>query len=77
MRLSSRSGPIAPRRQERSSNEVGMVTSEYATAAVGASAVGCVLYLLVRSGFLTELIQSILDTIRIITTPVLPFPGLM
>ncbi|MDQ3415632.1 MAG: hypothetical protein M3474_00670 [Actinomycetota bacterium] len=54
-----------------------MVTSEYATGAVGASAVGCVVYLLAQGGFFTDLIQGVLDTIRIITTPVLPFPGLL
>lgn len=55
----------------------GIVTSEYATGAVGASAVGCVVYLLAQGGFFTDLIQGILDTIRIITAPVLPFPGLL
>lgn len=64
-------------RVPRQSTDRGMVTSEYATGAAGASAVGCVVYLLTQGGFFTVLIQGILDTIRIITTPVLPFPGLL
>lgn len=64
-------------RAPRPSTDSGMVTSEYPTGTVGASAVGCVVYLLAQGGFFTDLIQGILDTIRIITTPVLPFPGLL
>lgn len=51
----------------------GMVTSEYAVGTAGASAVGCVVYLLVSSDFFADLLQSILDVIRVVTMPALPF----
>lgn len=67
--------PLDHRRRRPATAAVddGMVTSEYAVGTAGAGAVGCVAYLLVSSDFFADLLQSILDVIRVVTMPALPF----
>ena len=61
--------------------ETGMVTSEYATGAVGAACIGCVLWVLATGGFLQQLIEQILAVVGALAVllpaiPAPPFPAL-
>jgi len=58
-----------------------MVTSEYATGAVGAACIGCVLWVLATGGFLQQLIEQILAVVGALAVllpaiPAPPFPAL-